>query len=279
MGPMTTTYLLRIGLGLVAWATFVACAAELPTVATWDFNVSGALHASEGAGEIRLLGGVSSTPLSGAPSDPAATNLSLGVRGFPPQGEGRRSAGVEFTIDGVFKRLGVAFDVRVSPTACARLAVLVQDGAGDFQEAGTLELKQDNVFVPMTLDLSGVLDPLAVGLTRVRIVADTGEDGFYPAVKPRSNGSSPYSPLGVWRFDRVVFRGVLRETVEQPFRISVEGRDDGLGLKWDLPDAEQFTLWKAPTPSGPWAVAGLLYNASSLEPMDEAMRFYRVTSP
>jgi hypothetical protein len=182
-------------------------------------------------------------------------------------------------LDGTFSRLELTFDVRVSPTACARLAVLVDDGAGDFQEAGTLDVKLDSVFVPMALDLSGMLDPLGSGPTRVRLVADAGSDGLYPTVKRRSDGTNPYSPLGVCRLDRIVFRGVVRESVEDPFQVSVSPAGEGLVLEWSHPDAEQFTLWKAPSPSGPWATVGILYDTRSIEPMDDVMRFYRVTSP
>jgi len=254
-------------------------AAELQVVAVWDFNAPGVIQASQGSGEVRTLGGVSSTHLTGAPSDPASPNTSLGLKGFPAQGTAIRSAGVEFRLDGAFSRLELAFDVRVSTTACARLAVLVDHGDGGFQEAGTLDVKLDNAFVPIALDLSGVLDPLGSGPTRVRIVADVGADGLYPTAKPRSDGTNPYSPLGVWRLDRVVFRGVVRKPVEEPLHVSVSPMGDGLALDWSPADAEQFTLWKAPSSSGPWISAGIVYDTRSIESMDEVMRFYRVTSP
>lgn len=188
--------------------------AELCEVAVRNFNAPGVFEASQGSGEARILGGVSVTNMTGSPADPLSPNASLGLGGFPPQGTATRSAGVEFVLADAFSRLQLSFELRVSPTACSRLAVLVGQGAGDFVEAGTREVTQDGVFVPMSLDLSGVLDPLSSGSTRIRIVTDTRSDGLYPTVKPRPDGTSPYGPLGVLRLDQVVFRGVVQETVQ-----------------------------------------------------------------
>ncbi|MEN9733221.1 MAG: hypothetical protein RLZ45_1216 [Verrucomicrobiota bacterium] len=273
------TFRLWVELGLLLGVALTTRAAELQVVAVWDFNTPGVLQASQGSGEVRTLGGVSSTHLTGAPSDPASPNTSFGLKGFPAQGTANRSAGVEFRLDGAFSELALAFDARVSTTACARLAVLVDDGAGEFQEAGILDVKLENAFVPLALDLSGVLDPLGSGPTCVRIVADMGGDGLYPTVKPRSDGANPYSPLGVWRLDRVAFRGVVRKPAEEPLHISVCLMGEGLALDWSPADAERFTLWKAPSPSGPWTSAAIVYDTRSIESMDEMMRFYRVTSP
>jgi hypothetical protein len=278
-GMQRNTFRSWVHLWLFLGVASATRAAELPVVAAWDFNVPGVLRSSQGSGEARTLGGVSSTHLTGSPSDPASPNASLALKGFPPQGAAARSAGVEFILGAAFSRLELALDVRFSPTACARLAVLVTDGSGEFQEAGTLDVKQDSTFVPMAVDLSGVLGPLGFGPTRVRIVADVGPDGLYPTVKPRSDGTNPYSPLGVWRLDRVVFRGVVREFEEEPLPVSISLTTQGLVLEWSRPDAEQFTLWMAPSPTGPWANLGILYDTRWLEPKDDPMRFYRVTSP
>lgn len=268
-----------VHLWLLLGVASATTAAELPVVAAWDFNVPGVLRSSQGSGEARTLGGVSSTNLTGSPSDPASPNSSLGLKGFPPQGSAARSSGVEFILSAAFSRLELAFDVRVSPTACARLAVLVTDGSGEFQEAGTLDVKQDSTFVPIAVDLSGVLDSLGSGPTRVRIVADVGSDGRYPSVKPRSDGTNPYSPLGVWRLDRVVFRGVVRKSIEEPLPVSISLTTQGLLLEWSHPEADQFTLWKASSPIGPWSSIEIQYETRWLEPLEEVMAFYRVTSP
>ena len=254
-------------------------AADLSVVAAWDFNTPGVLRASQGSGEARTLGGVSTTNLTGAPSDSASPNASLAMKGFPPQGTAVRSAGMDFVLEGAFSMLQLTFDVRVSPTACSRLAVLVGQGGGDFVEAGTLNVMRDSVFVPMSLDLTGVLDPLQSGPTRIRIVADVGSDGLYPTAKPRSDGTDPYSPLGVWRLDQVVFRGVVREAVENPLPVSVSLTKDGLALEWSNPGADRFTLWRSASSGGPWTSVGILYDTRSLEPFDGPTGFYRVTSP
>jgi len=270
---------LVIGMGVFLATMVSARTAELREVAVWNFNAPGVFQASQGSGEARVLGGVSVTNLTGSPSDPLSPNASLGLRGFPPQGTAARSAGVEFVLMDDFSRLQLSFELRVSPTACSRLAVLVGQGAGDFVEAGTFEVTQDGVFIPMSLDLSGVLDPLSSGSTRIRIVTDTRSDGLYPTVKPRSDGTSAYGPSGVWRLDQVVFRGAVRESVEEPIPVSAALTADGLALEWPDSGAERFTLWKGPSLSGPWSTVGILYDTRSLEPLDEAMRFYRVTSP
>jgi hypothetical protein len=275
----SNTFRLWVELGFILGIALTTRAAELPVLAAWDFNAPGVLQASQGSGEFRTLGGVSSTQLTGAPSDPTSPNMSLGLKGFPAKGTAARSAGVEFRLEGTFSRLEIAFDVRVSTTACARVAVLVDEGDGEFQEAGILDVKLDNAFIPLALDLSGVLDPIGPGPTRVRIVADVGGDGLYPTVKPRSDGTNPYSPLGVWRLDRVAFRGVVRKPAEEPLLVSVSLTGEGLALEWSPAHAERFTLWKAPSPSGPWISDGIVYDTRSIELLDEVMRFYRVTSP
>ncbi len=268
-----------IGMGTFFATIVSARTAELREVAVWNFNAPGVFQASQGSGEARILGGVSVTNLTGSPSDPLSPNASLGLRGFPPQGTVPRSAGVEFVLADAFSRLQLSFDVRVSPTACSRLAVLVGQGAGDFVEAGTLEVTQDGVFIPMSLDLSGVLDPLSSGSTRIRIVADSRPDGLYPTVKPKPDGTSSYGPSGVWRLDRVVFCGVVQETSGESLRISVSTLAEDLHLDWTHPRLDQFTLWNSPSPEGPWSIVGILYDLHRIVPVDGPMRFYRVTSP
>lgn len=268
-----------MGVGTFLASMVSARTAELREVAVWNFNAPGVLQAAQGSGEARILGGVSVTNMTGSPSDRLSPNTSLGLRGFPPQGMDPRSAGVEFMLPDAFSGLQLAFEVRVSPTACSRLAVLVGQGAGDFVEAGTLEVTQDGAFIPMSLDLSGVLDPLSSGSTRIRIVADTRSDGLYPTVKPRPDGTSPYGPSGVWRLDRVVFRGAVRETAEEALRISVSTLAEDLNLGWSHPHLDQFTLWNSPSPDGPWSTVGVLYDLHRIVPIDGPMRFYRVTSP
>lgn len=268
-----------IGIWFLLGLTLAGRAADLPLVAAWDFNTPGVLRASQGSGEARILGGVSATHLTGSPADPVSPNASLGLRGFPPQGMATRSAGIEFVLEEAFSSLQLALDVRVSPAACSRLAVLVGQGGDDPVEAGTLEVGQDGVFIPLSLDLSGVLHPVRPGPTRIRIVADVGPDGVYPTVKPRPDGTNPYSPSGMWRLDRVSFRGVAREDGGEVLRLAVSDASQGLGLEWSHPRLEQFTLWRAPSPEGPWSPLGVLYESRTTGPIDSAMGFYRVTSP
>lgn len=249
---------LLIGTSVFLATMVSARTAELCEVAVRNFNAPGVFEASQGSGEARILGGVSVTNMTGSPADPLSPNASLGLGGFPPQGTATRSAGVEFVLADAFSRLQLSFELRVSPTACSRLAVLVGQGAGDFVEAGTREVTQDGVFVPMSLDLSGVLDPLSSGSTRIRIVTDTRSDGLYPTVKPRPDGTSPYGPLGVLRLDQVVFRGVVQETVRESLRISVSTLAEDLNLDCSHPHLDQFTLWSSLSPEGPWSTVRML---------------------
>lgn len=264
-------------LGLIALGTGIG-AAEPQLIAEWDFNEPNRWEASQGEGRVSLVGGVQGTNFTGSANDPGKPNGALSLRAFPTQGTASRTAGLEFEIPGGWRALQISFEVRTSGTASRHLAALIARDGEEFQEFGVVELAPDGVFVPVTFTVPGELDGLNPSPLRLRLVSDLNPSGEYVGVKPKSDGANSYSPAGTWRFDRVQIRGEMGER-EESVRLECHSTPAGPELRWNGADFSSFTVWRAAQPGGPWEWLGEVEESVWPIDLDDAVGFFRVTSP
>ena len=97
-------------------------------IALWDFNqTNDLLRATSGTATLVVLGGLRTAPASGIGSSDPSTNAdsALQLTGFPKQGTGARTAGLEIATSTVgFQSVALRFDVRATSTASRRLLVI-----------------------------------------------------------------------------------------------------------------------------------------------------------
>lgn len=175
-------------------------------IAQWNFNDANSIAASYGTGESTLLGGVTGQFFTGSAGDPgAASNLGLGLSGFPEQGTGRKTAGVQFTASTAgYEQILLSFDFRGSSTASRNLAIQYSTDGVTFLEAGAFSIARDGTFTNgLTVDLSHLPGASDQPAFAVRILSDFADATGYQAIK---DGSS-YSVAGTWRFDLVTLAG------------------------------------------------------------------------
>jgi hypothetical protein len=258
-------------------------AEELPRrlLAGWDFNGSTPLEASQGQGQLVLLGGVVATNFLGAVDDPGRPNGALSLRSFPVQSRLPREAGIELRCAaGHWRELVLEFQIRASGTASRRIQCLVASGDGALVEAGTYSIRQDGVFETVELTLPEIRDLGASDELRIRLVSDFDDGGVYSGVKPKTDGSNSYSAAGTWRLDLVRLTGIQGEVPADPLRVSIRGDAGAARLEWTGAVGGGVTLWEAATVDGPWVPVSEGRDASgySVSPTG-GVRYYRITSP
>lgn len=102
-------------------------AGQAQTLAQWNFNSvtndattsTGSLNPSTGTGTLTLVGGTTSTFSAGSPGDPNTTdNSGLQTTGYPAQGTGSGTAGVQFAVStaGLTGAIQLSLDFRQSGT-------------------------------------------------------------------------------------------------------------------------------------------------------------------
>lgn len=262
---------------------FAGRAAEIPRglLAGWDFNSSTPLEASQGEGQLVLLGGVVATNFLGAADDPGRPNGALSLRAFPPQGSLPREAGVELRCAvGEWRELVLEFQIRASGTASRRIQCLAASGDGAFVEAGTYSIRQDGVFETVQFSLPEMRDLGPSDELRIRLVSDFDDAGVYSGVKPKTDGSNSYSAAGTWRFDLVRLTGIQGKAPADPLRIHIRGDAGDARLDWSDPVGAGVTLWESETVNGPWVPVSDGWDAGGYSvPPTGGVRYYRLTSP
>ncbi len=182
-------------------------------IAQWDFNAE-SLEPSLGAGTATLLGNVTSTFATGAVEDSGGTaNRALSIAGFPSQGKGARTAGVQFAVDATgYENIAVWWDQRFSSTASRRVLVQTSADGKTFSDIIALDASGEGWTNRVTIDLSNHVDLSNNPLFVLRIVSDFYENDAYAPAKP----GSTYSSAGTWRFDRVTITGSAIGIPDEP---------------------------------------------------------------
>ncbi len=175
-------------------------------IALWDFNrTNDLLRATSGTATLAVVGGLRSAPASGVGSSDPTTNadFALQLTGFPKQGTGARTAGLEIAASTVgYHAIEVRLDLRATSTASRRLQVLYASGGEAWRPGPTLTWTVASVFTNgLTVDLSGIAEAAENPDFRVRLVSDFDGDSF-------SGVGGTYSTVGTWRIDHLRLMGV-----------------------------------------------------------------------
>ncbi|NBP24200.1 MAG: hypothetical protein EBU81_06545 [Proteobacteria bacterium] len=183
----------------------VGLGAQQP-IALWDFNrTNDLLRATSGTATLAVVGGLRSAPASGVGSSDPTTNadFALQLTGFPKQGTGARTAGLEIAASTVgYRAIEVRLDLRATSTASRRLQVLYASGGEAWRPGPTLTWTVASVFTNgLTVDLSGIAEAAENPDFRVRLVSDFDGDSF-------SGVGGTYSTVGTWRIDHLRVMGV-----------------------------------------------------------------------
>jgi hypothetical protein len=172
----------------------------------WDFNqTNDLLRATSGTATLVVLGGLRTTPASGLGSSDPSTNadFALQLTGFPKQGTGARTAGLEITTSTVgFQSVVLKFDVRATSTASRRLQVLYSTDGQTLKAGPAFTLNGGATFTNgLTVDFSAIPETANQPEFRVRLVSDWDGDSYVGA-------AGNYSTVGTWRIDHLRLTGV-----------------------------------------------------------------------
>ncbi len=192
-------------------AGLAVCSLPAQTVvARWDFNDTNnpaAPAPALGQGSAARLGGLTATFAGGTgSSDPAtAADEAWNLSGFPAQGEGPRTAGVQFAASTAgFENVNLRFDWRASNTGSRQLVVLYSTEGADFLEATNFTLAAGSTFKNgFTVDLSAFPDVRDNPNFAFQFVSDFADGSQYLPADP----GSKYGTTGTWRFDMVTVLG------------------------------------------------------------------------
>jgi hypothetical protein len=179
--------------------------AQQPIV-LWDFNqTNDLLRATSGTATLVVLGGLRTAPASGLGSSDPSTNadFALQLTGFPKQGTGARTAGLEITTSTVgFQSVVLRFDVRATSTASRRLQVLYSTDGQTLKAGPAFTLNGGATFTNgLTVDFSAIPEAANQPEFRVRLVSDWDGDSYVGA-------AGNYSTVGTWRIDHLRLTGV-----------------------------------------------------------------------
>jgi len=201
---------------LAAWLGASAGLAQAALLAQWNFNgpLTGTLLPALGEGTLRPVGvatsGFGSGTANGGSSDPVSTsppNYGWQVWGFPAQGTGDRSSGIQGQIDtSGFGQIDVSFDFRASGGSARHQQFQYSMDGSRFIDYGAPfgSASGDSWTIQRTIDLASAPGIGANPQFAFRLVsAFSPGTSTYQAAASGSN----YSPQGTWRFDMLTVTG------------------------------------------------------------------------
>lgn len=202
--------LLIIGFALGGAAT----TARGEVITQWNFNgpLTGTLLPSFGVGTLRPAGvgssGFGSGAASGGSSDPISgnpPNYGWQVSGFPGQGNGTGTAGIQGSVDvSGFSAIRIAFDLRASAGSARHQQFQFALGGSNFIDFGAplTVAAPDRWTMQRSFDLGTIVDDSALLSFRVTSVFAPGTSAYEAA-----SATSGYSAQGTWRFDMLTVLG------------------------------------------------------------------------
>jgi len=212
--------------GILTLAVGMVSAQAQIFVTSWNFNSpvpdantgTGSLTPSVGSGTVNLMGGVSSTFVTGAgSSDPAGSdNSALNVASWASQGTESGMRGIEFRVPTVgYENIQVQWDQRFTATSSRFYEFQYSVDGSEFLHWHTFENTTGaNTWINGHLvDLSSL-----AGVTnnedfafRILSIFDPNTGDSYSTV-----GDSNYGTSGTWRFDMVSVTGDVLTPVPEP---------------------------------------------------------------
>jgi len=232
----------------------------LPQLPTWDFNNTNDLVTAPapavGNGIASLIGGVSSSFVSGSTNDPSSgvsTNGGWSTATYPASSANSKTAGVRFSVDtSGFADISVRWDQRHSGTASryTRFQYTV-DGVNyiDGPIYTNNNTTANATYIARTNDLSGVPAVNNNPNFAFRIVTEfestaigSGSANYVPA-----DGGATYGPAGTIRFD---FVRVYSASSGSPVFLQIQLLGSDAVLTWTNAG---YTLLSAPSVSDVYA--------------------------
>ncbi len=197
----------------LAAAALLSLGAHANTVALWNFNAGSTNAAfSVNAASFSALGVSTSFVSQAGSSDPDA-GQALNTTGYPAQGTGNLTEGVQFMIDTTgYEQLVFSFDQRNSGTASAWTALRYTLDGSSWTTARLFEMTVNSVFVNgLSFDFSniaGAADNASFGLQLLTT--------FAPGTGSYAGSGSGYATGGTIRYDMVTLSGSVISAVPEP---------------------------------------------------------------
>ena len=194
-----------IGVSLVA----MAVGAQAAVITQWDFNTTFNTTnpaPSIGVGFAALLAGVTGSSVGGSPNDPGVPINAWNTAGYPAQGTGSGTAGVQFDASTAgFFGISVSFDHRNSNTASRWSQLQYTLDGTTWTAAANFDLYDSN-FASRAVDLSSVsgANNNANFGARMVTIFDPANNQTYTATNAPT---SSYATAGTSRFDLVTISG------------------------------------------------------------------------
>lgn len=273
----------RILLSLLALSAFAVGTPAADIIAQWNFNSNppdgspstGTNAPSTGTGTAGLAGGATATFVTGSTTDSGAAagdNSGWNTAGYPSQGAGNKTRGVEFHVNTVgFESLVISWDQRASATASKYTRVQYSSDGVIFHDGPVVShTAGGNNFGSQSISLASfsVVDNNPNFAFRLvtefeSTATGAGTEGYVAA----GTGSS-YAANGTLRYDLLTISGspatgniapTVSSLTNQTLRVN--------GSLTDIP----FTVGDAETPAADLTLSGLSSNSDLVQ--NEAITF------
>jgi hypothetical protein len=195
----------------IATTLFVASSALAGTLVKWDFE-GDVTTPSVGSGTASLVGGTTATFATGF-----GGGKGWNTTNYPSQGQGNKTAGVQFSVDtSGYRTIVVSWNQRHSNTAANDVSFQYTTDGVNWLEAATFVANAGDTWFSRSVDLSSIAAVENNAQFAFRILAAFADSSGYKA----SKSSSSYAGTGTWRFDDVT---VLAEPVPEPATFAALG--------------------------------------------------------
>ena len=205
--------IMKINAIAFAAAALVSLGAQADTVAQWSFNAGSTNPAiNVNAASFSALG-VTTSFVSQAGSSDLNAGQALNTTGYPAQGTGNLTEGVQFMIDTTgFESLVLSFDQRNSGTASAWTALRYTLDGSNWATAQLFEMSVNSVFVNgISYDFSGIAGAADNANFGIQLLTT-----FAPGGSVYAGTGSGYATGGTIRYDMVTLSGDVITAVPEP---------------------------------------------------------------
>lgn len=206
-------------LGLLVTWTAAAASLHATTITHWNFNSNppdsdtgtGTTSPALGSGTASRVGGPAPTYATGSPNDPApaADDTGINTQGYPAQGTGNKTSGLQFTTSTRgYSNIVVSFEQRITGTGSRYFRFQYSTDGSNFIDHTVIDLSVVNTFLPQSINLGSIAGIADNPNFAFRSVAEFENS----ATSSGSNGYvtvtvTGYTPNGASRFDLVTVSG------------------------------------------------------------------------
>ncbi len=197
----------------IAAAALLSLGAQADTVALWNFNAGNTDPASSvNAASFAALG-VSTSFVSQVGSSDLNAGQALNTTGYPTQGTGNLTEGVQFLINTTgYENLVFSFDQRNSGTASAWTALRYTLDGSSWTTATLFQMTESGAFVNgLSFDFSGIAGAADNANFGLQLLTT-----FAPGTSSYAGTGSAYATGGTIRYDMVALSGSVISAVPEP---------------------------------------------------------------